>query len=208
MNRVPNRFSVPLALCLAVLVGFAAVWLMQRLRGRVWAAGVFAAALGLVLLDGLSIPLPLTDARVPRGLCQIAAEPGDFAILPLPLGWRESFRTMGAEQTQIQYYQVVHGKRLLNGNASRIPDFKLAYFDRIGLIKSIVDEEMYQQVDDARRQAGPGRPPRRSPISSTCAMWSSTRLRRGGCRTRTPSRAPRSTCGRCCPWSRPSSRMA
>ena len=152
MNRVPNRFSVPLSLCLAVLVGFAAVWLLQRFRGRVWSVAVFLAVLGLVTLDGLSVPLPLTDARVPSVYAQIAAEPGDFAILPLPLGWRESFRTMGAEQTQIQYYQVVHGKRLLNGNASRIPDFKLAYFDRIGLLKSIVDEEMYQPVDEARRQ--------------------------------------------------------
>jgi hypothetical protein len=35
MNRVPNRFSVPLSLCLAVLVGFAAVWLLRRFPGRV-----------------------------------------------------------------------------------------------------------------------------------------------------------------------------
>jgi hypothetical protein len=153
MNRVPNRFSVPLSLCLAVLVGFAAVWLLRRFRGRVWTTAVFVAALALVTLDGLSVPLPLTDARVPSVYARIAAEPGDFAILPLPLGWRESFRTMGAEQTQIQYYQVVHGKRLLNGNASRIPDFKLAYYDHIPLLKSIVDEEMYRPVDEARRQS-------------------------------------------------------
>jgi hypothetical protein len=153
MNRVPNRFSVPLSLCLAVLASFAAVWVLQRVRGRVGSVTVVLVMLGLVILDGLSVPLPLTDARVSPVYAQIAAEPGDFAILPLPLGWRESFRTMGAEQTQIQYYQAVHGKRLLNGNASRIPDFKLAYFDRIGLLKSIVDEEMYQPVDEARRQA-------------------------------------------------------
>lgn len=161
MNRVPNRFSVPLALCLGVLVGYAMNWLLAKAAkaGR-WGgwlrnaapAMLWFLAFSFISLEHLSIPLPLTDARIPKVYQRIAQEPGDFTILPLPLGWRESFRTMGAELTQIQYYQAGHGKRLVNGNASRLPDFKFAYFDRIGLFKSIVDIEMYQEVDAARRQ--------------------------------------------------------
>ena len=58
---------------------------------------------------------------------RIAEEPGDFAILPIPLGWRESFGTLGAEQTQIQYYQTVHGKRLLTAYTSRDNPLELAW---------------------------------------------------------------------------------
>lgn len=152
MNRAPNRFSLPLSLCFAVLVAYAVVWLLPKARGVVWRGLLFAGVCVVVGIESLSIPLPMSDARVPMAYARIAEEPGDFAILPLPLGWRESFRTMGAEQTNVQYYQVVHGKRLINGNGTRVPVFKFSYYDRIGLIKSIVDEEMYQPVDEARRQ--------------------------------------------------------
>jgi hypothetical protein len=59
---------------------------------------------------------------------------------------------MGAELTQLQYYQTAHGKRLVNGDGTRLPTFQFTYFQRIGLLKSISDVEMYQEVDAARRQ--------------------------------------------------------
>ena len=122
--------------------GFAVAWLMPGSRARIRTA-VPSSAAWPGALDGLSIPLPLTDARVPAVYAEIAAGAGDFAILPLPLGWRESFGTLGAEQTQIQYYQTVHGKRLINGNTSRVTPNQVQYFEQIGLIASIMDEEMY-----------------------------------------------------------------
>ncbi len=152
MTRAPNRFSLTFSLCFAVLTAFTAAGLLTRVPGtvgRLLVAGVLAL---VVLADGLSIPLPLSDASVPGVYARIAQEPGDFAILTLPLGWRESFGTLGAEQTNVQYYQTVHGKRLINGNTSRVTPFPFEYYSRIGLIQSIVDEEMYRPVDEARRQ--------------------------------------------------------
>jgi hypothetical protein len=113
----------------------------------------------LVLFDQVSVPLPLTDARVPRPYVTIAAQPGDFAVLQLPLGWRSSFGTWGAERTQLQYYQSLHHKRMLAGNISRAPDFKFNYFTRIPLFRALTETELYRKVDDetlarARAQAG------------------------------------------------------
>ncbi len=83
----------------------------------------------------------------------VAAEPGDFAILQLPMGWRNSFGVQGAESTQTQYYQTYHHKRLLSGNISRNPPFKFDYFRRVPILDSLITIQTYGQVDEERREA-------------------------------------------------------
>ncbi len=160
-NRAPNRFSVVLSLALAVLVGYGVLALLRRVpavRGRAVRFVAVCVMMGMVLFDQVAVPLPLTDARVPGPYATIAAQEGDFAILQLPLGWRNSFGTQGAERTQLQYYQTQHHKRMLTGNISRAPDFKFDYFARIPLFRALTETELYREVDDetlirARAQA-------------------------------------------------------
>jgi hypothetical protein len=102
--------------------------------------------------EHLSIPLPLTDARIPEVCYQIGAEPGHFAVLQLPMGWRNSFGTLGSERTQAQYYQTAHHKPIIGGNISRNPPFKFEYFRRISLFKSITALELYEEVDAPTRE--------------------------------------------------------
>ena len=99
------------------------------------------------------MPLPLTDARVPEVYDRLAADPDDYAILQLPLGWRNSFGVQGAEDTRTQYYQTVHHKRLLSGNISRNPAYKFDYFARRPILESLITLETYGEVDAARRAA-------------------------------------------------------
>jgi hypothetical protein len=161
-NRVPNRFSIVLSLALAMLVAYGTWILLRRtLRAGHPARTVVATTLLLVvaLFDQVSAPLPLTDARIPAPYRVIRDDPGDFAILQLPLGWRNSFGTRGAERTQLQYLQSYHHKRLLAGNTSRNPDFKFDYFTRIPLFRALTETEMYQKPDAetltrAQEQAG------------------------------------------------------
>jgi hypothetical protein len=119
-------------------------------------AGLLAS---LIILEHLAVPLPMTDARVPGIYYQIAGEPGEFAVMQLPLGWRNSFGVLGSEQTQLQYFQTVHGKPMIGGNISRAPDFKMEYFRRIPLFRALTDLEMYREPAAetdaaARAQAG------------------------------------------------------
>jgi hypothetical protein len=153
-NRVPNRFSLVLMLSLAVLAGFGAWWLLNKLR-RAFLFPVLGSLLlvALVIFEHWSVPLPLTDARIPRVYEQVAADPGDFAILQLPMGWRNSFGVLGAENTQTQYYQTYHQKRLLSGNISRNPPFKFDYFLRVPILESLIALQTYGQVDAERRAA-------------------------------------------------------
>jgi hypothetical protein len=172
-NRAPNRMSVILMLALAVLAAYAAAWLLgavgasaqRRAKSErdgvsmlpvVLTAGVLGA---LVVLEHLAVPLPTTDARIPAIYHRIAEEPGDFTIMQLPLGWRNSFGALGSERTQLQYFQTAHGKAMLGGNISRAPDFKMDYFARIPLFRALTDLEMYRDVPPeidaaARAQAG------------------------------------------------------
>lgn len=167
-NRVPNRFGIPLTLSLAVLVGYGTAWLLAKLAlafqlnsrpaRYVSGWGVTVVLLGLLLFDQFSVPLPLTDARIPEAYYRIGAEPDHFALMQLPLGWRDSYGTLGAERTQLQYYQAAHQRPMLGGNTSRNPAFKFDYYANIPLFQAITRAELYQSVDDstleqARQQA-------------------------------------------------------
>jgi hypothetical protein len=158
-NRAPNRNSVILMLALAVLAAFGMAWLLSHFRrltsggnkaDRLWTGGAAVLLTGVVslavLLEHLAVPLPTTDARIPDIYAQIGAEAGQFAIMQLPLGWRNSFGVLGSEMTLLQYFQTTHGKPMLGGNISRAPAYKMAYFERIPLFKALTDLEMYRDV--------------------------------------------------------------
>ncbi|MBM3129612.1 MAG: hypothetical protein FJ009_13420 [Chloroflexi bacterium] len=147
-NRVPNRYSIVVILSLAVLVAFAMAWISQRFKvqGSRFALLLPFAFLLLTLFEHLALPLPLTDARAPEVYAQIAREPGEFAILSVPLGWRNSFTMQGAEDTRTQAYQRAHGKSIFSGNTSRNPPSLFEYFDRIALFNSLAQVQMYHAL--------------------------------------------------------------
>lgn len=176
-NRVPNRFSVLVMLSLAILVGFAVLWITDAigahwvrrrpsgipkvkpdfleksgysngLRDNRIATAVTVVLVSLLLFEHLAVPLPLTDASIPQVYEQIAREPGKFAILTLPLGWRNSFGQLGSEDTRTQYYQSAHQKYIFPGNVQRNPPSLFDYFDRISLFHSLSEIEFYRNVDD------------------------------------------------------------
>ncbi len=181
-NRVPNRFGIPLTLALAVLAGFAVSRITCQVSGVRYQVSritppkahkahalrtthyaprftlyasrftLHAFLLALLLFDQVSVPLPLTDARIPDVYRQIGAEPGNFTLLQLPLGWRNSYGTLGAEQTQLEYYQSAHLRPMLGGNTSRNPAFKFDYYANIPLFKALTEAELYRPVDETTLQ--------------------------------------------------------
>jgi hypothetical protein len=113
--RAPSRFIVLVMLALAVLAGFVLAGVGRvRWRGvarpaRVW--GISAIVGALVLLEFLAIPSMVPPGYDVPFYQQLAQEPGDFAILELPL------RPMSDYET----YQTVHGKPIIGGYLSRQP---------------------------------------------------------------------------------------
>jgi len=156
-NRAPNRNSVLLMLGLAVLVGYGLMWIIKKISNseikflggnstsRISNAICIICA-SLIIIEHLTLPLPLSDAQVPSVYAQIAADPQPVSVLNLPLGWRNSFGVLGPERTQLQYFQAIHGKPMLGGNISRAPDFKMAYFNRIPFFHALTEIQFGRPV--------------------------------------------------------------
>jgi hypothetical protein len=149
-NRYPSRFSVMLMLSLAVLAAEGLALLVghrnrmsakTRISGRT-AGALIGGSLLLILFEHLSAPLPLTNlAHMPAVYQDVAAAPGDFTLLELPLGWRNGARVLGKQDALImkqQWYQTMHHKRLLGGNTSRNPAFKFQYFSQAPVLSTLI----------------------------------------------------------------------
>jgi hypothetical protein len=154
-NRYPSRYSVLLVLSLAVLASHAVSWISGRLKSRfeIRLHSLFSILLAtLFTFEHLSIPLPLSDMRVPEVYRTIAAEPGDLAVLEVPLAWRNGFRITGTLHPAFmyaQFYQTAHHKRILGGNTSRNPEFKFQYFTEAPIINSLIALETGHEIDEA-----------------------------------------------------------
>jgi hypothetical protein len=153
-NRYPSRYSVMLLVTAVPLVALGTQWLLTNAARRIPRAR--AAPMGLTLLlavgllfENLATPLPLTDMRVPRIYDTIAADTGDFAVLDLPLGWRNGFSVFGKQDVIImfeQWWQTRHEQPILGGNTSRNPEQKFRYFLEAPLIGPLT---VLANADDA-----------------------------------------------------------
>lgn len=164
-NRYPSRYSVMLLMGTAVLSGTGFAWLLSKLNvnrahpgesrsqdettdaalptrsGALFLSFLTLAVMGAFLLEHLSTPLPLNDLRTPPIYRRLAQEPGDFAILELPTGWRNGARVLGRSDILImmqQWWQTEHGKRRLGGNTSRNPPYKFQYFTEAPLLGELI----------------------------------------------------------------------
>jgi hypothetical protein len=157
-NRYPSRYSVLLVLSLAVLVAFGLAAILKGGKEHPSVARRVAPLLlvALLLFEHLSIPLPLSDMRVPPVYQAIAEMPGDWTLLDLPLAWRNGSRITGTMHPIImfeQYYQSVHGKRILAGNTSRNPPLKFQYYTTAPLLNTLIALVTGHTVDPAAIEA-------------------------------------------------------
>ncbi len=124
--RLPERFVITLALPLAILATYGIVTLLARYGDESskpnWLRYGLAAGLGLLILfDMASGPKPLQQATVKPIFEQLATEEGNFAVLSLPID---------EVQAKVQMFdQTVHGRPLLHGHLSRLPEGVYQFID-------------------------------------------------------------------------------
>jgi hypothetical protein len=157
-NRYPSRWSVMLTLCLAVLVAYGLSWASRKLKFEFRISNFELALLPLAfllltLVEHLSIPLPMSDLRIPGVYQTIAQEPGDFTVLEIPLAWRNGFRQTGTADEAFmfaQWYQTEHRRPILGGNTSRNPELKFQYFSQAPILSSLIAVENGHALDADR----------------------------------------------------------
>src|SRR5581483_11780168 len=153
-------------LCLAVLVGYGVAWVWRRVaRSKYQVAGplLLATCYLLLLFEPLSIPLPLSDFRVPDMYQQMASDTGNGTVLEIPLAWRNGFRVTGSyrRDSQVlpdrifmfaQWYQTTQQHPILNGNTSRNPELKFQYFAETPVLSSLIAIQTGHDVDETTRE--------------------------------------------------------
>ena len=114
----PSRFAAVMMLGMTALFGLALASLAERVgtRGRLLVGAVAVA----LLAELLPVPRTLHAADVPAVYTVIAADPRPVSVLHLPFGFRDGTKTVGYYDNARQYYQTIHGKRLIGGYLSRL----------------------------------------------------------------------------------------
>lgn len=122
--RSPARFAVVAALGLAVLFAGALVALGRTYPAR---RSLITATLGALLLFELfPAPRTLYSAEIPSLYRRIAADPRPVRVMELPFGVRDGVSSAGNFSARYQYFQTLHGKRLMGGYLSRISKRRVA----------------------------------------------------------------------------------
>jgi len=97
---------------------------------------ISAAACALILFEFLAVPYPMLDGHVPGFYGEMARVPGDFAVLELP-----NYHAT-VTYSDFMYYQTTHQKKLINGYASRTPDYAYEFSTMTPFIKDLIDPDM------------------------------------------------------------------
>ena len=71
------------------------------------------------------MPYPTAEVKIPEFYREIASDPREVSVMEVPLGWRTGWDSTGRSHDWQQLYQIVHGKRIIGGFASRVPERQL-----------------------------------------------------------------------------------
>lgn len=123
--RVPSRWDVMVMLSMAVIVGYGLAHILNKMKGIYFGKiskkdVVIIVFVCIILFEYLSIPYPMTSAKVPEFYYMLRDDTGDYAIIETPGNWLGSY-------ANYMYYQTVHKKRIVGGYVSRIPPEDLVF---------------------------------------------------------------------------------
>ncbi len=148
--RKPDRFNVFLGLPVAMLVSLGMAALLRRYvppaplppkvegiegggeprGGGLKSSLLVGIAAALILVEYCPVPYPTLPAVTPAWYSQLAQEPGQFAILDLPMELLHFDK-------RYSFYQITHGKPLVEGRVSRLPREAFAFIDNIPVLQGL-----------------------------------------------------------------------
>ncbi len=136
MTRMPTRFAIVAALGLSVLFALALAHLGQRFpRQRRAMLAIVGALLAFELWAG---PRPLYSASISPVYDIVRADPRPVRLLELPFGLRDGVTSAGDFSARYQFNQTVHGKRLLGGYLSRVPERRFNEMRRFPTLAALI----------------------------------------------------------------------
>jgi hypothetical protein len=120
LARAPQRFAVLMLLGLAMLFALALWWMGRTYPHR--RRLVIGLATLVLAAELLPVPRALYSADVSAVHRAVAATTGDRPLLELPTGVRAGTTNVGNTTARSQYLQTNHGRPLVGGYLSRVPE--------------------------------------------------------------------------------------
>jgi hypothetical protein len=140
LQRAPGRFAYVGVLGMVVLAASALAELVRRHPDR--ARALVGAALVLTTLDLLPTGLPQRNGAIPEPFYAIADDPGDGAVLELPVQWYTGEQVVGGDGRLYNFsfllHATVHGKPIVSGGVSRYPEHRLDELRAIPLYRQVL----------------------------------------------------------------------
>lgn len=151
--RVPGRYAYLGALGLFVLAALALSDLARRHPKR---GAILVAAVGvLTAIELLPRSLPSSPGTTPAAYQALADEPGDSAVLEVPLKWsatQDHFGFEGNDQDfQFLTYQITHQRPIVSGAVSRFPEKDLDRLLRVPVYRQVLALDDQPGFDDRAR---------------------------------------------------------
>ena len=119
--------AVMVMLALSVLAGYGMKHLRQMV-GTSWAKLVPTAVFAVIFLEYAILPFPLWQVSVPQVYHTIKEDPDPITVLDLPFGHDIKI---------YQFYQTVHGKKIMHGFLPRLPSFNRTFGENIRLMRML-----------------------------------------------------------------------
>lgn len=146
--RAPGRYFIPAMLGFSLWAGAGFDWITSSRRRL--------AIIALIALEYAAVPVPLWSTKVTDAYYRLAELPPGSAVLELPLGIRDGRRSLGRpDPTQI-YAQTIHGRPIVTGMVSRLPDATFRAFDRMPVIGTLLRREYTTESLLRDAKEGPG----------------------------------------------------
>ena len=130
--RIPGRGIVMVMLGSAMLCALVAA-------ERRWRSRTLAALVMIALLDGLVAPYPLSAVPQAGRIEQhLAGDPRRGSVLPIPTGYQDGFAMVGQFDTVTFVRQMQHGRPIVGGYISRVPDRIKRFYDSRPAIAALI----------------------------------------------------------------------
>lgn len=136
----PVRMQLYTMMALSIMAAFGIKELLGKINEKLGFALVIIVS--LIILTEYYTPLPYTDLTPPKIYQTIAATPGDFAVLDLPVGWNnQSYNTGYSPIGSLQYFQAVYHKKAFRATVARIPTQNIYYYLNKPLFKYLAQPD-------------------------------------------------------------------
>jgi len=155
--RMPARCHAVTSLVVSLLAAAGVHHILTSTSRKSLRWFLFSGVFFVSAVDFASIPWPRTTAEIPEVYRVIRDDPEPGSVLDLPPGWRTGDYVDFTERTIFQYYQIHHQRPIPYGQISRVPRWKLDYFNRNQLLnwfrKSSLEDKAPAYPDFVRQWA-------------------------------------------------------